>query len=119
MIDDHRLAFIAGLRDLADFLETNPDIPAPRSITGHYFPQRATDAEICAEVDEIAACLGSTIDPEDRKNGHYSALIHFGPVEYKAVAIVTAARAQYEADTSYRGCVQPGPIPATDAAQAA
>ncbi|MCC5580525.1 hypothetical protein IMZ11_33395 [Microtetraspora sp. AC03309] len=118
MNNDHRPRLVAGLRALADFLEANPEIPAPRNVTVHHFPKRANDAEICAEVDAIAARLGSEIDPQEREHGHYSASINFGPVSYKAVAIVAATRARHEAESSYVGCVQPD-APTIDPAHAA
>lgn len=117
--DDHRTALIAGLRALADFLDANPAIPVPHSIDALHIPHHATDAEICAEVDHIAELLGTPISTRDRAYGHYAASIRFGPVEYRAVAILAARRAQYEADHSYDGCIQPDPIPDQNAAHAA
>ncbi|ETK33389.1 hypothetical protein [Microbispora sp. ATCC PTA-5024] len=117
--DDHRSAFTAGLRALADFLAANPAVPVPRSLDVLHFPHRATDAEMCAEVDRIAALLGPSIDPNERGNGHYTASVRFGPVEYRAVAILAARRAQYEAHMSYEGSVQPDPTPVDASAQAA
>ncbi|NJP26785.1 hypothetical protein FLW53_21845 [Microbispora sp. SCL1-1] len=114
--DDHRTALIVGLRALADFLDANPAVPVPLSVNVLHFPHRATDTEMCAEVDHIAELLGASINQEF---GHYGASVYFGPVEYKAVAILSARRAQYEADRSYEGCIQPDPIPNKNAAQAA
>lgn len=114
--DNHRTTLIAGLRALADFLDANPAVPVPRSVNVLHFPHGATDVEICAEVDHIAELLGA---PVNQEFGHYGASVHFGPVEYKAVAILAARRAQYEADRSYEGCIQPAPIPDQNAAQAA
>ncbi|MFI6599126.1 hypothetical protein ACIBHX_22950 [Nonomuraea sp. NPDC050536] len=103
----NRTALITGLRDLATFLEANPELPVPHGATVHHFPRRADDTELCADVDQIAAQLGTAIDAEELPYGHYGTSIRFGPVEYKAVAILSAARAQYAADDSYRGCVDP------------
>ncbi|MEU7899998.1 hypothetical protein AB0B45_45090 [Nonomuraea sp. NPDC049152] len=103
----HRTALITGLRDLAAFLEANPDVPAPQSATIHHFPRQTTDTDLCAEVDQIAACLDAPVDAEQTPHGHYRTSVQFGPVEYRAVAILAAARAQYAADDSYRGCVKP------------
>ncbi|MEV1200277.1 hypothetical protein [Microbispora rosea] len=114
--DNHRTTLIAGLRALADFLDANPAIPVPRSVYALHFPHGATDAEMCAEVDHIAELLGA---PTSQEFGHYGAAVRFGPVEYKAVAILAARRAQYEADRSYEGCIQPDPIPDQNTAQAA
>ena len=119
MNDNHRSALIAGLRTLADFLDANPAVPVPRSVNALHFPHGATDADICAEVDHIAELLGTSIDPREREYGHYAASICFGPVQYRAVAILAARRAQYEADRSYEGCIQPNPVPNENSAQAA
>lgn len=119
MNDNHRCALIAGLRALADFLDANPAVPVPHSVNVLHFPPRATDAEICADVDRIAELLGTSIDLRERQYGHYAASICFGPVEYRAVAILAARRAEHEAHMSYEGCVQPDPIPDQNAAQAA
>ncbi|TLP66439.1 hypothetical protein [Microbispora triticiradicis] len=117
--DDHRSALTTGLRALADFLDANPAVPIPYSVNVLHFPPRATDAEICADVDHIAELLGISIDPRERESGHYAASVRFGPVEYRAVAILAARRAQYEAERSYEGCIQPDPIPDQNAAHAA
>jgi hypothetical protein len=80
-----RAALIRGLRGLADYLESNPEVPAPAYSTMHTFPPDGDWAEMCAEIDAIAARLGVTA----RKSGcgHYVATRSFGPVEYRAVAI--------------------------------
>ncbi|MFI6802614.1 hypothetical protein [Streptosporangium canum] len=105
---ERRTAFITGLRELADFVETNPEIPIPRaSIPVHYFPERVTDSEMCAEVDRIAELLGTDIDPVHLPHDHYTTARHFGPISYEAVAILAGARARHEALTSYRDCVTP------------
>jgi hypothetical protein len=105
---DKRAAYISGLRDLADFLDTNPDIPTPlQDVTACYMPDRAPDSQMCADVDKIAAYLGSQIDADGLPGGHYRTSIKFGPVEYRAVAVLAKGRAHYEADSSYSGCLIP------------
>ncbi|MFC4591837.1 hypothetical protein [Sphaerisporangium corydalis] len=105
---DHRTAFITGLRHLATFLETNPDVPVPRfSTTIGYFPERSADAEMCAEIDRIAALCGTKIDSGALAHDHYSTALHFGPVRYEAFAILADARARHDAFSSYHGCVTP------------
>lgn len=83
---DERVRLIAGLCDLVTFLEHNPEAPAPRTITIHVFPPAGmTDAECRAEVDAIAARIGA--GTRESAGGHYTASLHFGPVEYRPVAI--------------------------------
>ncbi|MGW2152264.1 hypothetical protein [Nonomuraea sp. NPDC001699] len=113
MTNDRRIALINGLVDLAAFLEAQPDVPVSSSVTVHHFTDQASDADQRAEIDQIAALVGSDIDYEDSPYGHYATSRLFGPVEYRAVAILAAARARHAAEASYRGCIQPDPTPAT------
>lgn len=79
-----RGALIRGLRTLADYLESNPEVPTPAYTDVFIFPPDGTDAERRAEIDVIAAQIGET--PETIC-GHYVASRFFGPVQYRAVAI--------------------------------
>jgi hypothetical protein len=80
-----RAALIGGLRGLADYLESNPEVPAP--IYSHIiaFPPDGNWAGMCAEIDATAALLG--VIPRVTWGGHYVATRSFGPVEYETVAI--------------------------------
>jgi hypothetical protein len=90
--DQERARLIAGLRDLAEFLSRNPQVPAPRYTDLLVFPPRGSDAEMFAEVDAIAGQIGVTASQNDTPDGHYIACRYFGPVQYRAVAIPQAAR---------------------------
>jgi hypothetical protein len=79
-----RAAFISGLRQIAEYLESNPEVPAPIYSTIHAFPD-GDWPEMCGEIDAIAARLG--VAPHVTPGGHYSADLRFGPVDYRAVAI--------------------------------
>ncbi|WP_326829066.1 hypothetical protein OIE13_30590 [Streptosporangium sp. NBC_01810] len=105
-----RAALIKGLVDLATFLEANPTVPVP-SFAGLTYFARGTDLDIRSEVDTIAALLDTEADPGDSEHDHYRACRTFGPVEYKAVGIFSAARARHRANTSYEGCITPDPVP--------
>ena len=83
--DDERDRLIGGLRDLAQFLQNPPDIPAPRWAGVLVFPPNGPDAEQRAEIDAIASRIGT--ETSESARGHYSCSISFGPVEYRAVAI--------------------------------
>ena len=81
-----RSQLIAGLRDLAEYLESSPDVPAPCSGTTVYvFPPGGSNDERRAAIDTIA----SRVDTQSCEftSGHYIASRYFGPVEYRAVAI--------------------------------
>ena len=72
-----RAALIAGLRALASYLESNPDMPAPRFTDVMVFPADGTDAELRAEIDAIAARIGET--PGDRRRSHHVVSRFFRP----------------------------------------
>jgi hypothetical protein len=80
-----RSRLIAGLRGLAEFLESTPEAPAPQHADVHVFPRHGTDAEQRAEIDAIAAHIGT--ETQETIGGHYITVRRFGPVEYRAVAI--------------------------------
>lgn len=101
---DDRTALVHGLIQLAAFLQANPKVPAPRGVTVHHFIPRGDDDQMRAQLDHLAALLGSDIDAE---GGHHCASLFFGPVEYRAVAILADARAKHAAHDSYRGYVTP------------
>ena len=75
----------SGLRGLADYLESNPEMPTPIYSTVYAFPPAGDWAGMCAEIDAIAARMGVTACVTG--GGHYVAARSFGPVEYRAVAI--------------------------------
>jgi hypothetical protein len=90
--DKERLRLIAGLRDLADFLDRNPEVPVPWRTDLVAFPPEGSDAEMFAEIDAIAERIGVAASDADSPAGHYSAVRGFGSVQYRAVAIPHAAR---------------------------
>ncbi|AQZ68591.1 unnamed protein product [[Actinomadura] parvosata subsp. kistnae] len=106
-MNNDRNALIAGLIALAGFLKANPQVPtsiAPVIIRG--FPSNDTDEQMCAEVDKVAALLGTDIDRDHLPHGHYMTSISFGPVTYEFTAILATARARHAAVDSYRDCIQ-------------
>jgi hypothetical protein len=80
-----RDAFISGLRAVAAYLQATPYAPIPGYSPLYVFPQKGDWAEKCAEIEAIASLLGVTAHLVH--GGHYVANRHFGPVEYRAVAI--------------------------------
>jgi hypothetical protein len=80
-----RAKLIAGLRGLADYLESNPEVPTPFYPAVYAFPPNGEWAEMRAEIDSTATRLGVTAREAD--GGHYVAARTFGPVEYRVVAI--------------------------------
>ena len=90
---EERPRLISGLRDLAEFLDKNPGVPAPPRTDVLVFPPVGSDAQMFAEIDMIAAQIGATASDVGSPAGHYSAYRDFGPVQYCAVAILHSARA--------------------------
>jgi hypothetical protein len=80
-----RQALIFGLRALADYLESNPYVPAPGYSDVLAFPPDGDCAGMRAEIDVIAERIG--VEARETVRGHYVAARTFGPVEYRAVAI--------------------------------
>ncbi len=89
---EERERLIAGLRELADFFDQNPQVPAPRWTDLLVFPPAGSDPEMFREIDAIAGRIGATATDAGNPAGHYSASRDFGPVQYRAVAIPHAAR---------------------------
>jgi hypothetical protein len=83
---EERAALIGGLRALADYLESNPEVPAPRYTDVYTFPPDRACAEMRAEIDAIAVVLRRQAR-ETGRGRHYTVTRSFGPVEYRAVAI--------------------------------
>lgn len=84
---EQRSQLIAGLRQLADFLEVRTEVPAPRWADVHVFPLSTTDDEMKHEIDDIASLIESDVNDGTGEGLNYTATRSFGPVEYRAVAI--------------------------------
>jgi hypothetical protein len=95
---EERRLLIAGLRELADFLDQNSQVPAPRQADLLVFPTDGSDAEMFAEVDAIAEQIGVPASDTDSPAGHYRAARDFGPVQYRTIAIPHSARNHNEGD---------------------
>jgi hypothetical protein len=89
---EERAALIAGLRNVAEFLDRNPQVPAPRYADLFVFPPVGSDAEMFAEIDLIAGQIGAAATDANSSAGHYNAVGYFGPVQYRAIAIPHSAR---------------------------
>ena len=105
-----RAAFIAGLLDLARFLQAHPELPVQRygqeiSLhTSYDLPHDGTWDGQLAALKEFAAAAGAELSD---RNGYHYASRSFGPITYQACAISPEAQARYDASATYYGCVQP------------
>jgi len=73
---DSRTAYVAGLRDFANFLESNPDVQEP-GCQSLLLPLMTNSA-----VEEFAAKHGLTVDHDDE--GNTSCNLRFGPITFHA-----------------------------------
>ncbi|WP_405990798.1 hypothetical protein [Streptomyces sp. NBC_00986] len=80
-----RAAFIAGLRELADFLTANPSVLVPRSASFGVFVDAADSTARREGAEHVAAPLGVPV--EDLGQGYYDARRTFGSIAYSVVAI--------------------------------
>jgi hypothetical protein len=81
-----RKALISGLRELADFLENHPEVPAPKYADVLVFPPYDSDTGNQSEIDMIASLIGCGTEISVYRR-HYTTSRQFGPVGYRAVAI--------------------------------
>lgn len=92
---EYRAAYIKGLRDVADFLEANPDVPIGAHKTTRvqysvsaYRPWITDFPAACAEVERVADLINrETTETGEPGEGWCETERHFGPVSYSAVAI--------------------------------
>jgi hypothetical protein len=112
-------SFIRALRELADYLDQNQAVPVPAYGASIMLPASSAEDGGRAQVDRIAALLGTPVYDDTARGGHYWAVRAFGPIGYEIVAITEAYSAASDALMSYRGSVtpdpEPGPAPGPDA----
>lgn len=92
---DAREAFVAGLRELADFLAADPAVPVPKYGETILLTTHGDDDENRRAVDEFAAAVGAAAPDGWDEYGSYAASRAFGPVTYKAVAHSAASMDLY------------------------
>jgi hypothetical protein len=81
-----RQELITRLRALADFLASNPEIPAPPFTQLLVFPPFDSDSANQREIDAIASRISAGAGTSPARH-QYSTSRMFGRVEYRAVAI--------------------------------
>jgi hypothetical protein len=108
-----RAQIIAGLRQLADYLDANPGVPVNEyGWDLNIYTVHGGDAAQRAEIDQVAAVLGVAVQDETGSGGHYSAERTFGRITYRCVHISERRRAEHRAFVSYAGAVTPDDLPA-------
>jgi hypothetical protein len=107
--DTARARGLAGLRQLADYLDAHPDIPVPEHGWDllAFARDKADDTVGRAETDHVAALLGVQVRDDTPTGGHYTAARSFGPVRYEFIHIPARQRALYYAHMSYADSVTP------------
>ena len=99
-----RKEYIDGLRQLADYLDTNASVPVPGH--GTTIMLAASDAEN-GGIAEIVALSVELAAPFAETDGVYRTQRQFGPITYKGFANSAASLADYRIQVSYYGCVTP------------
>ncbi|MEV0660813.1 hypothetical protein ACIBI3_11395 [Actinomadura luteofluorescens] len=99
-----RLRLITGLRTLAEYLEANPEVPAPCGTELMVFVQGSDHAQRI-EIDRVARLVGTRLFVPDSFSRHYRVTRNFDPVAYSVIAIPNAVRASHDALMTYDGAV--------------
>jgi len=78
----HRASYVKGLRDLAAFLETHPDVPVPRTDTIGTSPWNWSEPQTAEAFTAAATVLQGQV--EQRDFGVHEVLVAraFGPLRY-------------------------------------
>ena len=111
MTTDPRQRLIDGLRDLAAFLEQNPDLPVNGYASIDYCvdgDDDTTGLENLAAVADLAGVAVTDVGdrPVTAQTTHFYARRRFGPVAYEAAYITRREMADYSALMSYSGTVR-------------
>jgi hypothetical protein len=80
-----RAAFLAGLRELVDFLTVNPAAVVPRHASVIVLVDASDSVARLEGVRSVAAPLG--VPAEDIGHGYFDARRHFGPISYGVVGV--------------------------------
>jgi hypothetical protein len=117
---DKRAETIAGLRELADWLAANPDVPVFGSESFQVFPQNfphiTTEGEAVAELLRIAALVGV----EPTQSTHASISVGFrGGISYGAVVCDVQLADHAPQDVTPAAGEVAGPVPPAGPATAA
>lgn len=102
-----RAEFITGLRELADYLARNPEVPVPPYGNCLLVNVNSTEEGGAFQVREAARALGTPVRDETATGGHYYTQKPFGPLEYRVVSIPDSCMARHLALSTYRGVVDP------------
>lgn len=103
---EHRAAYIASLREIAQFLEDNPEVPVYRYGPGLSFGVNYDEDEEAAieRVRKMAHALGVEVSHRGRQ---WRANRQFGIGEYGCSYVERAEMDEYRAAQSYMGRVDP------------
>ncbi|MBQ0828183.1 hypothetical protein ABZ669_00475 [Streptomyces hirsutus] len=80
-----RAAFLAGLRELIDFLTAHPDVVVPRHASLVVLVDATDSAARLDGVQSVAAPL--SVPAEDIGRGYFGARRDFGPISYGVVGV--------------------------------
>jgi hypothetical protein len=101
-----REAFIAGLRDLADFLAAHPGVAVSEQATSIGPTAYGDYDDETRQIEAFAAAAGLEVTDDRPSGGKIQASRAFGPVTYHAFTYSLARLAETDARNSYAGNVQ-------------
>lgn len=78
----HRLAYIKGLRDLADWLEANEDVPVTSGTHALQISLYGTDEQQQQDLMDVAAAFGTAPVDSFGTGTHFEVGREFGPLKY-------------------------------------
>lgn len=104
-----REAFIAGLRDLADFVAANPAVAVPGHGAEIMLIPPGSDEDGARAITAFAEAVGAQLQDDRAASGALRASRAFGPVLYIALTYTAAALAKSSARYSYADCIQVDP----------
>lgn len=111
-----RAALVAGLRELADFAEANPDLPFNYTVDLSYCVLANNDADGITELGRVATILGKPVNKE-YDGAHLGVRRHFGGLSYRAYYVMRQDAAEYDEDCKLVRDVREGrlvAVPATE-----
>lgn len=106
-MSEHRQELIAGLRELADLLEANPDLPVHLS---HDFTVHALENDDTANGEIVTAAARTLgVTPSTTPGGHYVAQrMLTGRVSYRVVAVPRQQMQEHRDLMSYQSAFARG-----------
>lgn len=100
-VEHPHAALIDGLRQLADFYEQHPEVPAPPMPDFQHCVLATEDATGIAEIEQVAAVLGSPV----RYGRHVTTELQMAGLRVRAYYCTRKSVHEHDARTSYADAI--------------